>query len=169
MQARNAVINAQNGVIAAGRRLGAAIGFLEQEQFRVEGEADQAPADVDYSRAVAFLLENHTELRSVRNQIVQQQYLSRLEYIRPRIPDVDFYGAYQHAYGVPPFVNSYNFQVGAPLPIWDRNQGNILATQSAIINRERAFAAAQNNLTGRLAEILGRYDTARTVAVNYRT
>ncbi len=168
MQARNAVINANNGVIASGRRLGAAIGILEQQHFRVAGEADETPSEVDYNRAAAYILENHTELRSVRNQIVQSQYLSRLEYIRPRIPDVDFYGTYQHAYGVPPFVNSYNFQVGAPLPIWDRNQGNILATQSSIINRERAYAATQNDLSGKVAEILGRYDTARAVAVNYR-
>lgn len=168
VQARNSVVDAQNGLIAAGRRLGAATGMSDAEEFHVAGRADETPAPIDYLSAKAFLLDNHSDLRSARNQIVQSQYLSRLEYIRPRIPDISAYGTYQHAYGVAPFINSYNFQVGAPIPIFDRNQGNILSTQSSIINRERAFAAAKNDLTGRLAEVLSLYHTTRTQAENYR-
>lgn len=168
VQARNAVIEANNGVIAAGRRLGAAVGMADAWEFRVAGQAEEFPDALDYDSAKAYLLRNHTELRSVRNQIVQAQYLSRLEYIRPRIPDISFYGTYQHASEVPPFVNSYNFQVGVPLPVFDRNQGNILSAQSAIVRSERAYSAVQNDLVGQLAAALARFDTARVQAGNYR-
>lgn len=168
VQARNSVAEAHNGLIAAGRRLGAAAGMTDAEEFHVAGSAEDAPAKIDYHAAKAFLLENHSELRMARNQIVQSQYLSRLEYIRPRIPDINTYLTYQHAYEVAPFVNSYNFQVGVPIPVFDRNQGNILSTQSTLLSRERAFAATKNDLTGRLAEILARYDTARIQSENYQ-
>src|SRR5262249_42960536 len=72
------------------------------------------------------------------------------------------------AYEVGPFVNSYNFQVGAPIPIFDRNQGNILATQSTLISNERAFGAMQNELIGQLAAALARFSTARAQPQNYR-
>ena len=68
----------------------------------------------------------------------------------------------------PPYAITYNLQVGAPIPVFDRNQGNILATQSSIIGREREHGATQNRLIGQLAEVLARYETARTLAVNYR-
>lgn len=168
VQARNAVIDAHNRTIAAGRRLGAATNMIDVEEFHIAGNAEQAPERVDYGSSKAYLLENHTDLRAFRNQIVQSQYLSQLECIKPRRPNIQFYGTYQHAYGVPPFVNSYNFQVGAPIPIFDRNQGNILAAESSIVSNERAYAATKNLLTGQLAEILARFDTARIQAVNYR-
>jgi cobalt-zinc-cadmium efflux system outer membrane protein len=168
VQARNAVIEAHNDVIAAGRRLGAAVGMPDSEEFHIAGQAEDAPPNIAYHFAKAYLLENHTELRSARNRIVQAQFLSRLEYIRPRIPNINFYGTYQHAYGVPPFINSYNFQVGAPIPIFNRNQGNILATQSTLISNERAFGAIQNELIGQLAAALANFSTARAQAENYR-
>lgn len=168
VQARNAVVAATYDVIAASRRLGAATGMPDVDKFRVDGEADNFPAGLDYLSAKAYLLENHTDLRTLRNQVVQAQYLSRLEFIRPRVPNVNFYGTYQHASGIPPFVNSYNFQIGAPVPIFDRNQGNILSTQSSIIGYQRAYNATQNDLLGRLAAALARFDTARMQADNYR-
>jgi cobalt-zinc-cadmium efflux system outer membrane protein len=168
VQARNAVVAATYDVIAASRRLGAATGMPDVDKFRVDGEADNFPAGLDYLSAKAYLLENHTDLRTLRNQVVQAQYLSRLEFIRPRVPNVNFYGTYQHASEVPPFVNSYNFQIGAPVPIFDRNQGNILSTQSSIIGYQRAYNATQNDLLGRLAAALARFDTARVQADNYR-
>jgi cobalt-zinc-cadmium efflux system outer membrane protein len=155
-------------VIAAGRRLGAATGMSEVEYYNVTGHPETVPVNIDYASARAYLLENHTDVRSARNRVVQAQYLSRLEFIRPRIPNITFYGTYQHTYGVGPFINSYNFQVGAPIPILNQNQGNILATQSSIISNERAFGAMQNDLTGQLALIMGRYATARAQAENYR-
>jgi len=168
MQARNAVIDADNAAVAAGRRLGAAAGLPDVERFQVAGQAESVPAEIDYESAKIYLLENHTELRTVRNQVVQAQYRSRLEYIRPRIPDLNLYSTVQKDYTGPPYATTFNVQVGAPIPVFDRNQGNILATQSSILGHEREHGSVQNRLTGELAAILARYDTARTLAVNYR-
>jgi cobalt-zinc-cadmium efflux system outer membrane protein len=168
VQARNAVADAHYSVIGAGRRLGAATGMTEAEEFVIDDPSEILPTEIDYHSAKAYLWENHTELRTVRNRIVQAQYLSRLEYIRPRIPDLNVYSTVQKDYTGPPFGTTFNLQVGAPIPVFDRNQGNILSTQSAILSQERAYASAQNTLAGRLAEILTRYDTARIQSVNYR-
>lgn len=168
VQARNAVIEAHNAVIAAGRKLGAATGMIEVETFHTADAPVTIPSRIDFHAAKAFLLENHTDLRIARNRVVQSQFASRLEYIRPRIPDLTYYQTVQHAYEVGPYVNSYNMQISAPIPIFDRNQGNILATQSSIISHERSYAASQNYLTGQLADVIARFETARAKAENYR-
>jgi len=168
VQARNAVIAAHYQVVAAGRQLGAAIGMPDAETFRIGSEAESVPPGIEFHAARTFLLENHTELRTLRNLVVQSQFRSRLEYIKPRIPDVTYYQTVQHVYEVGPFVNSTNFQISAPLPIFDRNQGNILAQESSIISHERSYGAQQNDLIRQLAMILARFETARAQARNYR-
>jgi cobalt-zinc-cadmium efflux system outer membrane protein len=168
VQARNAVIAAHYQVVAAGRQLGAAIGMPDAETFRIGSEAESVPLGIEFHAARTFLLENHTELRTLRNLVVQSQFRSRLEYIKPRIPDVTYYQTVQHSYEVGPFVNSTNFQISAPIPIFDRNQGNILAQESSIISNERSYGAQQNDLIRQLAMILARFETARAQARNYR-
>lgn len=168
LQARNAVVEADNAAVAAGRRLGAAAGLPDISRFQLACHVETIPDGIEFEAAKIHLLECHTDLRTVRNDIVRAQYLSRLEYIRPRIPDLSFYSTVQKDYTGPPFGTTWNLQVGAPIPIFNQNQGNILATQSSIQSSERAFGATQNRLIGDLATILARFDTARTLAANYR-
>ncbi|HLQ44067.1 MAG TPA: TolC family protein, partial [Planctomycetaceae bacterium] len=90
------------------------------------------------------------------------------EYIRPRKPDLQLYSAVQKDFTIPPFNITYNLQVNVPLQVFDRNQGNILQTQSQLIASDRALYDNQNDLIRELADAFQRYETARRLVANYR-
>ena len=142
--------------------------FEQVISLRVVGQVDRVVPELNYDSARNYLLEAHTELLSARNSITQSRYLAQLEYIRPRRPDLQIYTAVQHDYTGTPFGTTYNLQVNVPLAIFDRNQGNILQTQSLMIASDRALTDRQNNLTRQLAEAFARYQTARSLAASYR-
>ncbi len=167
-QARNAVAAAENSQRAAWRRLAASLGDPNLETLHVIGEVDRAVPELNFDTAKNYLLEAHTDLLSARNSITQSRYLAQLEYIRPRKPDLQIYTAVQHDYTGAPFNTTYNLQVNVPLAIFDRNQGNIIQTQSLMVASDRAFTDGQNNLTRQLAEAFSRYQTARRLAASYR-
>ncbi|MEQ8849651.1 TolC family protein [Botrimarina sp.] len=60
-------------------------------------------------------------------------------------------------------------QIGAPLLLYDRNQGGIGAAQAELTAATRRLDATQQALERRLAEALGRYQTARTTVEALRT
>lgn len=167
-QARNAVAAAENAQRAAWRRLSASLGDPNLEPLHVVGNVDREVPELNFDSARNYLLESHTDLLSARNSITQSRYLAQLEYIKPRRPDLQVYTAVQHDYTGAPFNTTYNVQVNVPLAIFDRNQGNILQTQSLMVASDRALTDGQNNLTRQLAEAFSRYQTARRLAASYR-
>lgn len=167
-QARNAVISAENAERSAWRRLSAALGEPEMTQLQIGGEVARAVPELNFDAARNYLLQSHTDLHSARNSITQARFSAQLESIRPRRPDVNLYGAIQHDYTGAPFSTTYNLQVGVPLPIFDRNQGNILQTQSKVLSSDRALADATNILSSNLADAFSRFHTARQQSASYR-
>jgi outer membrane protein TolC len=63
----------------------------------------------------------------------------RLAAVTP-IPDVALKVVVQKDYTTPPFYTTANVEVGVPVPIWDRNQGNIQQAQGQLA---RALQEAQ--------------------------
>ena len=167
VQARNAVMTAENDSTAAWRRLSAALGDSELPTLRVVGDVTRSPSALNFEQARTFVLQYHTDLRSAQNSISQARFQTELECKKPRCPDVSVYSAVQHDYTGIPFNTTYNLQVGVPLPLFDRNQGNILQAQSTIAANDRAFAARQNELSAQLADAISRYQTARGLAETY--
>ena len=108
-------------------------------------------------------------LRSISNDVVQAHIQSELECVKPRRPDLTLYSTVQKDYTGPPFNTTYNIQVSIPLPIFDRNQGNILKAHAGIIRSENDRDGAANSLIQQLADAVARYEASRTQAVNYRT
>lgn len=166
--ARNAVVASENAERAAWRRLAAALGATDLANLNVAGDADRTVPELHFEAAKATLLETHTDLLSAKNSITQARYQQQLECVRPKRPDLSLYGAVQHDYTGAPFGTTYNLQVGVPLPLFDRNQGNILQAQSQVLGNDRALADKQNELTARLADAFARYHTARQQAAMYR-
>ena len=168
VQARNAVMTAENDATAAWRRLASGLGDSERPTLRVVGDVTRSPSALNFEQARAFVLQYHTDLRSAQNLISQARLQTELELKKPRCPDLFVYSAIQHDYTGMPFNTTYNVQVGAPLPLFDRNQGNILRAQSTIAANDRAFATRQTELTARLADAISRYQTARQLSESYR-
>ena len=56
-----------------------------------------------------------------------------------------------------------------PLPVFDRNQGNILKASAGIVRGENDREAAGNDLIQQLADAVSRYESSRAQAATYRT
>jgi outer membrane protein, heavy metal efflux system len=169
MQARNAVVQAENDQESAWRRLTAAVGQPRMIAVPLVGDVDETLPALSFETAREHLLANHTQIQSAANDVVQARYQTDLECIKPRVPDITLYSTIQKDYTGPPFNTTYNLQVSVPLPVFDRNQGNILKASARIIRGENDREAAGNELIQQLADTVSRYESSRTQAANYRT
>ena len=68
----------------------------------------------------------------------------------------------------PVYRTTFNMQVGVPVPIFDKNQGNILNAHGTLMKASQEAARVQNDLANRLADAIERYGNARNVVQMYR-
>ena len=68
----------------------------------------------------------------------------------------------------PIYRTTYNRQVGVPVPIFDRNQGNILNAQGTLLKTSQEAPRIQNDLANRLADAVERYENARNLTELYQ-
>ena len=73
------------------------------------------------------------------------------------MPDVDVTGWLFKEHQVQPLQNYFVIQLGIPFPIWDRNQGNIIAADAALIRAAEGPHAAEIGLTTSLATAYATY------------
>jgi cobalt-zinc-cadmium efflux system outer membrane protein len=86
------------------------------------------------------------------------------------ISDVTVAGAFQNDSTTPGYQRtSYNLNVSVPVPLWDRNQGNIKNALGRLQMNSQQFAVTTNLLTNQLADAFERYQTGRVQAEYYRT
>ncbi|MBN9548604.1 MAG: TolC family protein, partial [Alphaproteobacteria bacterium] len=165
IQARNALALAQANYRANWRQLTAAIGRPDLPLAPLAGSIEMPAPLVDPEAARAQIVETHTDVLTARNRILQAQTNLRLQKLN-RVPDLATNAVvqYDHVAKNPQF----NLQLGLPLPVWDRNQGNIRSAEYQIASNTAALTATENDLTGRLADALGRYEANRIAAANYR-
>jgi cobalt-zinc-cadmium efflux system outer membrane protein len=83
-----------------------------------------------------------------------------------RIPDPTVLGQYEHE--PPEAMNSVGFGVSFPLPLWNRNRGNILAAQAARDQARLAFEKAQAQAVAEIATAILAYEDALRRWTQYR-
>lgn len=168
LQARNAVVTAENAYMGEWRELAAAINYPDMHAVELAGAIEVPPPAVEFESAKAALLSRHTDLSIAQAEVSEQNFNLELQRVTP-IPNLDFYAAVQHDDTNSRNDVSYNLRVGIPLPLFDRNQGNISAAHAELVRAQHNWVNTQNDLSARLAEIIARYSTARELATTYRT
>jgi cobalt-zinc-cadmium efflux system outer membrane protein len=152
---------------AAWRALAAAVGRPDLPPGPLAGDAEMPPPPFTYEAVRARMLAVHTELRAAEAGVLRARFGVRLAELTP-VPDVALKLVVQKDYTTPPFYTTANVELGVPVPVWDRNQGNI---QQARAQLGRALEEAQRvrlDLLGRLADATQRYDATRKLADAYR-
>ena len=160
LQARAAVVQADQQYTAARRQLAAALGLPQLPLGELEGRPDMPIPTINYDTALGVMLANQTELAKSRNNIVQARRLLQLARVTPR-PNIDTYVAIQRDYTFSPGALTYNLQVEAPIPVFNRNTGNIISTQAKLYEAQQAISQVENNLTSQLADAYSRYESNR--------
>ncbi len=167
VQARNQVIRARNSLDAAWRQLAASVGDPSMPRHLLDGSIETPCPQVEYEVVAAYIQRCHTDIAAADARIASASYNLRLQQVTP-IPNLNVYGAFQHDDTTPLSDFSTNVQVSIPVPVFDRNQGNISAANAQLVRAHQDLEATRNRLLGTLAETLNRYQTNQEIAVNYR-
>ncbi len=167
VQARNNVIQSTNGLNAAWRQLAASMGLPHMSRQNVGGSVEGLTPSIDYDTALT-LLQRHSDLLAANARIAKATCNLRLQEVTP-IPNVSLYAAFQHDDTTPLSDYSTNVQVSAPVPVFNRNQGNITSAHAELVRARQDLTDTNNTLMFSLAENFNRYETSRTISESYRT
>ena len=167
LQARAAVVRQEQAYLAAWRQLAAAMGLPQLPPTELAARPDMAVPQVRYEQAVDSMLAGHTDVAIAQNNIGKAKYLLQLARVTP-IPNVDTGVVVHHDSTFDPGTTTYNLQLGCEIPVFNRNQGNIIAAQAELYRSEQALADARNRLVGQLAEAFARYRTSRILVSSFQ-
>jgi cobalt-zinc-cadmium efflux system outer membrane protein len=155
-QARNRVGTARERVRTAERFLAASVGVGELRAPVGEAMVPLPPVPVGFEEAVAasengsYILEAAETAEQAREQV----RLADLQIV----PNVQFQAAGMYDFAVKAPIA--NVQVGVTLPIWNRNEGNILAAQGRLAQAQAGVGQARVKNRERLAAAYQRYRNA---------
>jgi cobalt-zinc-cadmium efflux system outer membrane protein len=152
---------------AAWQQLVAAVGRPELPPAPLAGGPDMPPPPFSYESVRERMLTVHTDLRAAEAGVLRARYNVRLAELTP-IPDVALKLVVQKDYTTPPFYTTANVEVGVPVPVWDRNQGNIQQARGQLARALEEAQRARLDLLGRLADAVARFDANRRLAETYR-
>lgn len=151
---------------AAWRRLAAAMGTPDLPDAPVKGALESPSPDYDFDLAVARLLECHPDIRVARVGVTRAQLALRRARVEP-IPNVNFGAGYER--DNVDHQDQWVFRASLPIPLFNRNQGNVQAASAEVGRAAADVERVQNVLVGRLASAFGQYTAARERANRYRT
>jgi cobalt-zinc-cadmium efflux system outer membrane protein len=165
IQAGNRVGAARQRVAAAERLLAVAVGVDRLPGVAPAAELPTPVPPPGYDEAVAltnrssFVLAATAEAEQARVEV-------RAAEVKP-IPNVHTMTTVAHDYVTRAPMASV--QVGLPLPVWDRNQGNVSAAMYRLRVAEAGVEQARLRATERLTAAYQRYENARRQLDLYRT
>lgn len=165
--ARTKLIPARHSYIMYWKQLTSTMGLPGLPLTEIAGSADMPIPVFDFARVWTRIGQHHTDVVTADNSWHQAR-LSLLLAQAQLIPDVDARFLIQKDYTGPPNEIAPSFAVYAPLPIWNRNQGNIVAAQADVVRLSAEPQNVRNNLYNRLAEAFYRYQWYRQNLAIYR-
>ncbi|HTU25458.1 MAG TPA: TolC family protein [Pirellulales bacterium] len=166
IQLRRIEVNAANlgtNLEAGKKTLAATIGMPNLAIGRVVGDLTVPLPDFDDPELGARMLRTNSALEAARVEISRNQLRRRRAEVE-WIPNVEWQGGYQ--YTVAPTRNQAIIGVYFDVPLWNRNQGNILAAGANVRGSEAASVAVANDLLRQLAGAMGRYRASRRMVAN---
>ncbi len=151
---------------AAYRRLAASVGVQDLPDSAVVGDLDTPLPDYDLERLRVYVLGIHPEVRSAQVGVERAQLLLRRAAVEP-IPNVTLGTGYVRQNQ----NRSDDWVIAAsiPVPLFNRNQGNVFAAKAQVGEAVNAVGRAQNDLVGRLASSFATYAAARKRAEKYKS
>jgi cobalt-zinc-cadmium efflux system outer membrane protein len=154
--------------VYAWKQLVSAIGLRQLPLTELAGEVDRLIPRYDFDSALVRMLQIHTDVLTANNGIDKGRYLLKLAQVMPAFPDVEVRAAVLKEIAQPPFNWTHSLQVGLPLPLWDRNKGNIIAAQAALERALEEPHRVEVNLANNLAQAFANYKTNLDALEFYR-
>lgn len=151
---------------AARRELAALLGVPELPPAPLAGTLEDDLLYLEWATACDRLWSANPLLQAAQARIAQARAQVQREQVEP-IPDVNVQIGSQYDFATDDTVHSA--QVQLPLPLYDRNQGNVAAASADLRRAINEAERIRLNLDRRLAVVWRRYENARTQSEIYRT
>jgi cobalt-zinc-cadmium efflux system outer membrane protein len=167
IQARANLVQARNRYTSAWKQLAASLGLPGMKPTQLAGRIDQSLPLFDHEKVLTRILTRHTDVLTAENGIQKARYDLRLAQVTP-VPDPFLHLAVEKDFSMPPFATTFSVQLGGPIPIYDRNQGNIIQAQGVLMRAIEEPHRVRDDLTSRLAAAFEQYDNSRVLLELYR-
>ncbi|MFN0195366.1 MAG: TolC family protein [Planctomycetaceae bacterium] len=157
--------SAERELPATYKRLAAVVGVNQLELTSVDGSLTDPLPEYDLELVQESILENHPELQAALFGVERARLLLRRAKVEP-VPNLNIDTGYVRQNQ----NRSDDFRIGASvsIPLWNRNQGNIFATQAQLSEAIQSVNQIENELTERAALAMRDYVSARRRAARYR-
>ncbi len=166
LQNRGSLVQARNRDTAAWKQLATSIGLPAMPPAPLAGRVDMPLPRFRYDACLEHVLTMHTDVLTASNSLERANFAIRLAQVTP-LPDVDVRMALQKDYTTPPFGTAHSLSIGVPVPIFDRNQGNISAARAALLRASEEQHRVRNDLTNQLATAFEQYENNRVLLDYY--
>jgi cobalt-zinc-cadmium efflux system outer membrane protein len=149
---------AEVNLAADRKQLAAIVGVASVEKADITGDPAAGRPDFDEELVRKYAATGSTLVRAAQAEVARRRLLFRRAEVEP-YPNVTIGPVY--TFGLTPRSELFGLQVTFPVPVWDRNQGNILSAAADIRNAEMSLRVLQNDQLSKVADTIGRYLAAR--------
>lgn len=157
--------NARNRYTAAWRNLVAVVGNPALQPAPLDGDLLDNIPQLTWEEALNRLLAESPELATAQAGVARAQAALNRE-CAGRFPNVDLQASVQHDNATGD--TTAGVQIGIPIPIYNRNQGNIVKAQAELVAAQQEVRRVRLALEQRLAAIFEQYATAHQQVEKYR-
>lgn len=149
----------------ARKRLAALVGDPRMTIVAATGPFEEVPV-YDGERTLEAVLATHPDVRSARVEVERAQAAIRRAEAEP-IPNLTVSTGY--TYQGQNKSNDWLLGVSAPIPVWNKNQGNIRAAKAELGMAIQEVSRIENSLADQVATALRVYSSSQKLAGQYRT
>ena len=157
--------NARNQHVEAWRRLVAVVGVPSMQKTPLTGELDADLPSYDWDSCYAMVLRDNPVLNAARTRVDRANIVIHRAKKEP-IPNIEVLVSHRRHNVTDDNVT--NVQVGIPIPIFNRNQGNIRSAEAEWVAACNEVKRIQLDIQDRLAVAYRQYANARQQADRYR-
>ena len=161
---RLALRQAQVQFDATWRELSALAGNPDMTPVPLQGTLPSAETNLDWPSVASTMIASSPEIQAAQARINQARANICRQEVQP-IPNLDV----QFAAGVDNATDNglINLQIGAPIPVFNKNQGNICAARAEYARASRELDRIQNSIKARLAAASRAYDSSLVAVEQY--
>ncbi|MEP0426377.1 TolC family protein [Rhodopirellula bahusiensis] len=149
---------------AAWRELVAFAGTPQMAPTDLQGELPRNEVPMDWNSVAANIVVANPEYQAAQSRVTRARALICRHEVQP-IPnlDVSLGSGYDNATD----NGLINFQIGAPIPVFNKNQGNISAARAEYVRASREVERIENAIKARLATAAGDFDASLAAVDQY--
>ncbi len=157
--------NARNRYEEAWRKLAARVGLPDMRPERLAGNIETIDPPLDWGGTLARLLSESPQLAAAAAQVQAARWEAQRASVE-WVPNVDVQGMLQHDNATGDEIAGV--QIAVPVPLFNRNQGNIVAANARVVSAQQNVERLRLDLQNRLAEEFRQYANAHQQVDRYR-